>query len=162
MPEYKTAQTPADLLSVSDAARVSGLDWLQRMLDGQIAGPPISGLLGFRLVEIAAGRAVFRGTAAFSAANPMGTTHGGWYGAILDSAMACAVQSMVPAGRGSTTLEYKINIMRPLMAGVEAECIGLASHVGRTTGVATAELRGVEDGKLYATGSTTCQVFELR
>lgn len=162
MPDYRTAQTPDDLLSLKEAASMSGLEWLQRMIAGDIAGPPISGMLGFRLIEIEPGRARFVGRPAFTAANPMGTTHGGWYGAILDSAMACAVQSQVPAGRGSTTLEYKINILRPLRAGVEAECIGLAAHVGRTTGVATAELRGVEDGKLYATGSTTCQVFDLQ
>lgn len=161
MPPVRTARTPEDLLPPEDAARIDGLEWLRRMVAGEIAGPPISGLLGFRLVEIERGRARFVGTPGFEAANPMGTTHGGWYGAILDSAMACAVQSCVPAGRGSTTLEYKINIIRPLPAGMEAECIGTAAHVGRTTGVATAELRGVEDGKLYATGSTTCLVFPM-
>ena len=161
MSDYHVAQSPRDLLPPGDATTISGLEWLERVISGDIAGPPIAGTLGFRLVEVRTGWARFLGTPAFSAVNPMGTTHGGWYGAILDSAMACAVQSGVPAGRGSTTLEYKVNILRPLPAGMEAACIGVANHVGRTTGVATAELRGRENGKLYATASTTCQVFEM-
>lgn len=161
MSQYHTARTPADLLQPERAARISGLEGLRMMLRGDIGAPPISGLLGFRLTHVEEGLAVFRGVPTFEMANPMGTTHGGWYGAILDSAMACAVQSRVPAGFGSTTLEYKINILRPLPAGMEADCRAEAAHVGRTTGVSTAELRGVGDGKLYATGSTTCQVFAM-
>lgn len=161
MPEPYAAQSPDDLVSIAEASKLSGYESLKKTLSGLQAAPPISGHMGIRLVELEPGRAVFRGTPAFAVANPMGTTHGGWYGTILDSAMACAVHSKVPAGRSSTTLEYKVNIMRPLPAGMEAECISVALHVGRTTGVASAELRGVEDGKLYATGSTTCQIFEI-
>lgn len=161
MPDYRYAASPEDLPSLAELSKFSGLDQLRMIIGGEVAAPPISRLLGFRMVTADEGRVVFRGTPQFEAANPIGTTHGGWYGAILDSALACAVQSMVPVGYGSTTLEYKVNIIRPLPAGMEAESAGVASHVGRTTGVASAELRGVVDDKLYATGSTTCQVFRL-
>lgn len=66
-----------------------------------------------------------------------------------------------PRGSVYTTLEYKINILRGLPLGMEIDCIGVTDHVGRSTGVAHGEIRGVEDGKLYATGSTTCIVMKL-
>ena len=91
----------------------------------------------------------------------MGTVHGGWYGTVLDSCMACAVMTKVPRGSVYTTLEYKINILRGLPLDMEIDCIGVTDHVGRSTGVAHGEIRGVEDGKLYATGSTTCIVMKL-
>jgi len=87
-----------------------------------------------------------------------------WVGAggtILDSAMACAVMSSVPKGSVYTTLEYKVNIIRPVPLGMEVDCIGVTDHVGRSTGIAHGEVRGVENGKLYATGSTTCIVMKI-
>jgi uncharacterized protein (TIGR00369 family) len=91
----------------------------------------------------------------------MGTVHGGWYGTLLDSAMACAVMTKVPRGSVYTTLEYKINILRSIPLGMQVDCFGVIDHVGRSTGVAHGEIRGVEDGKLYATGSTTCIVMNI-
>jgi uncharacterized protein (TIGR00369 family) len=104
---------------------------------------------------------VFRGTPEFSVTNPMGTVHGGWYGTLLDSAMACAVMTAVPKGSAYTTLEYKINILRSIPLGTTVDCVGVIDHVGRSTGVAHGEIRGVQDGKLYATGSTTCIVMNI-
>ena len=97
----------------------------------------------------------------FNVTNPLGTVHGGWYGTLLDSAMACAVQTKVPRGSIYTTLEYKINILRSIPLGMEIECIGTTNHVGRSTGVANGEIRGIKDGKLYATGSTTCIIMQI-
>jgi len=88
--------------------------------------------------------------------------HGGWYGTLLDSAMACAVMTRVPRGSVYTTLEYKINILRAIPLGTQIDCIGTTDHVGRSTGVAQGKIIGVEDGKLYATGSTTCILMKLR
>ena len=129
--------------------------------DGTLPAPPISRTLGYHLHSVDKGRVVFRGTPTFDYTNPLGTVHGGWYGTLLDSAMACAVQTMVPKGAAYTTLEYKINILRSIPLGTEVDCIGVADHVGRSTGVAHGEIRGLEDGKLYATGSTTCIVLHL-
>ena len=155
------AKSPADLLSMSEITQLSGLEFMQGILDGKLPGPPIGAQLGYALHEVGEGRIVFRGTPEFSMTNPMGTVHGGWYGTLLDSAMACAVMTRVPKGSAYTTLEYKINILRSIPLGVTVDCIGVTDHVGRSTGVAHGEIRGVEDGKLYATGSTTCIVMKL-
>ena len=68
--------------------------------------------------------------------------------------------SLVPQGSYYTTLEYKINITRGIPLGLEIEAIGEVDHVGRSTGVSHGQIRGVEDGKLYATGSTTCIIMK--
>ena len=140
---------------------MSGLAFMQGMLDGTLPGPPIAETMGYRLHSVAEGRVVFRGRPEFSVTNPMGTVHGGWYGTLLDSAMACAVMTKVPQGSVYTTLEYKVNITRPIPLGMEIDCIGVIDHAGRSTGIASGEIRGVEDGKLYATGSTTCIIMKM-
>jgi acyl-coenzyme A thioesterase PaaI-like protein len=71
------------------------------------------------------------------------------------------VMTKVPRGSIYTTLEYKINILRAIPLGMMVDCNGVINHVGRSTGVAHGEIRGVEDGKLYATGSTTCIVMKI-
>jgi uncharacterized protein (TIGR00369 family) len=153
------AKTPEDLLPLDRVREMSGIEFLRAVAEGRLAGPPIAGVLNFRLKEIAEGRVVFSGRPEFAAMNPIGTVHGGWYGTILDSCMACAVQSLLPRGVLYTTLEYKVNILRPVPPGTEVHAIGEAQHVGRSTGVARGEVRGAENGRLYATGSTTCIVI---
>jgi len=73
--------------------------------------------------------------------------------------MGCAVMTELARGEIYTTLEFKTNITRALALGQTVRAIGTVQHRGRSTGVATGELRGVEDGKLYATGSTTCIIL---
>ncbi len=155
------ATNPSDLLSAAEVLSMSGLEFMRGILEGRYPGPPIGQTLGYTLHEIADGRAVFRGTPEFNVTNPMGTVHGGWYGTLLDSAMACAVMTRVPRGSAYTTLEYKINIIRPIPIGMMIDCIGETDHAGRSTGIAHGEIRGVEDGKLYATGSTTCIIMDM-
>jgi uncharacterized protein (TIGR00369 family) len=121
----------------------------------------IAETLDFMLVQIGPGKAVFQGTPQLRHYNPLGTVHGGWYATLLDSAVGCAIHTMMPAGRGYTTAELSVNIVRaasdksgPLRA------IGSVIHCGRQ--LATAEGRIVgPDGKLYAHATTTCLVFEL-
>lgn len=157
----KIAVGPEDLLSQAEMLNLSGLEFMQGIIEGRLPGPPIGKTMGYTLHSVEEGRVVFRGTPEFSVTNPMGTVHGGWYGTLLDSAMACAVMTRVPKGSVYTTLEYKINILRPIPVGVEIDCVGITDHVGRSTGVAHGEIRGVEDDRLYATGSTTCIVMKL-
>lgn len=155
------AKTPADLLSRSDVLSMSGLEFMQGILNGTHPGPPIGETLGYMLAEVSDGRVVFRGTPRFNVTNPMGTVHGGWYGTLLDSAMACAVMTKVPRGSVYTTLEFKINIVRNIPVDVPIDCIGTVDHSGRSTGVAHGQIVGAEDGKLYATGSTTCIIMQM-
>ncbi len=156
-PVYAT--TPEELPSREILLSMSGLDFMRAMLEGRFPGPAIAETLNFSLTGIEKGRAVFRGTPRFAYTNPMGGVHGGWYGAVLDSALGCAAMTMVPQGSWYTTLEYKVNIARALPVGLEVECIAHVQHAGRTTVVAEAVLRGAADGKVYATGSTTCIIM---
>lgn len=145
-----------------DRARLlamSGLDYLREILAGRAPTAPIAAEMNIRLHAAEPGRASFRGAPEARHCNPFGVPHGGWYGTILDSAMGCAVMTGVPQGATYTTLEYKVNILRPLLLGAAAEAVATLAHAGRRTAVASAELRGLADGKLYATGSTTCIIM---
>lgn len=159
MPKPHTAQSPADLLSRDDFLAMSGLEFMQAVRDGRVAGPAIGATLDFAVTEVEPGRVVFGGAPAFAHTNPTGTPHGGWYGTLLDSAMACAVMTTVPKGSYYTTLEYRVNILRPIPLGRRILAEGLVQHAGRSTGVARGEIRGADDGVLYATGSTTCLIM---
>lgn len=160
MAKQFSATSPEDLPSLADLAGRSGLEFMQAILDGHLSGPPIASVMNYYAHEVEPGRVAFRGTPKFEHVNPMGGVHGGWYGTLLDSCMACAVMTTLPKGRIYTTLEYKINITRALPVGIEIEALGVVSHAGRTTGVAEGTIRGVKDGKLYATGSTTCLMMD--
>lgn len=155
------AQSSADLPQLADILEMSGLDFMLGILDGTVPEPPIAVTLGYRLAHVEAGKVIFRGAPSFDTTNPLGTVHGGWYGTLLDSAMACAVMTRVPKGSVYTTLEYKINITRPIPLGCEIEAIGTTQHAGRSTGVAVGQIRGVADGTLFATGSTTCIIMDM-
>jgi len=155
------AHSPSDLLSQDEVLSLSGLEFMTGILEGRLPGPPIAQTMGYTLHAVEDGRAVFRGAPAFDVTNPMGTVHGGWYGTLLDSAMACAVMTKVPRGSIYTTLEYKISIIRPIPLGIQIDCEGVVDHSGRSTGVAHGEIRGVENGKLYATGTTTCIIMKI-
>ncbi len=157
----RIATSPDELPTLEETLRKSGLEFMRDVLEGRHSGPPIGAALNYWLDEVEEGRVVFRGAPRFEYTNPMGTVHGGWYGTLLDSCMACAVMTRVPRGSIYTTLEYKVNILRPIPLDTEVLAIGTAQHAGRSTGVAVGEIRGVVDNKLYATGSTTCIVMRM-
>ncbi|QHQ33829.1 PaaI family thioesterase [Algicella marina] len=157
----KFVEAAADLLSPSEMLSMSGLEFITGILDGRYPAPPICRTLNYQMVEAETGKVVFRGTPNFGSLNPLGTVHGGWFGTLLDSCMACAVQTHLPTGSAYTTLEYKINILRPLLHDDEdVLAIGTSVHVGRKTGVAEGRIVGTEDGRTYATGSTTCIILD--
>jgi len=139
----------------------SGLQMMQAMLRGELPYAPIAKTLDFALLEVDEGRALFQGTPGPAHLNPMGTIHGGWYATLLDSALGCAVHTMMPAGRGYTTAELGVNLVRAIGSKaprVRAE--GKVIHCGRQLATAEARLYG-PDGTLYAHATTTCLVFEL-
>jgi uncharacterized protein (TIGR00369 family) len=140
----------------------SGLELFQAMLAGELPAPPISRTLDFILVEAEHGRAVFQGRPAPDHYNPMGIVHGGWFATLLDSALGCAVQTILPAGKAYTTAELKLNIVRPLSDKVPlVRADGRVIYSGGRMATADARLTG-HDGKLYAHGSTTCFIYEPR
>lgn len=161
MQERRIATRPEELATPEEMLSRSGLEFMQDMMAGQLAGPPIGATLNYRPESVADGEVVFVGAPLFEHTNPMGTVHGGWYGTVLDSCMACAVMTKVPRGSVYTTLEYKISIIRSIPIGTMVRATGRVQHAGRSTGVAEGEIRGVEDGKLYATGTTTCIIMKM-
>jgi uncharacterized protein (TIGR00369 family) len=140
----------------------SGLEMMQMMLRGELPYPPIARTLDFQLVEVAEGRAVFQGTPGAGHLNPLGTVHGGWYATLLDSALGCAVHSMMPVGRAYTTAQLNVNLVKAIGGKVQrVRAEGKVLHCGRQLATAEARLYG-PDGTLYAHATTTCLVFELR
>jgi uncharacterized protein (TIGR00369 family) len=141
--------------------RYDGLGFLRAMMAGELPYPPIMETLNFDLIECEKGRVVFQGTPLFAYYNPIGSVHGGWYCAVLDSALGCVVQSTLPQGRGYTTLEIKVNMIRALTdktGPIRAE--GRIIHSGGQTAVAEATLFDSND-KLYASATTTCLIFDI-
>ena len=138
----------------------SGLEVLQSMLAGELPYPHMAETLDFWLIEIEPGRSVFQGTPQLKHYNPLGSVHGGWHATLLDSALGCAVQSMLPGGRGYTTAELGVNIVRAVTCETgPLRTIGTIIHCGRQLATAEARIVG-PDGKLYAHATTTCLVFE--
>ena len=148
-----------DVLSMEEILEISGLDMMEGILKGNYPTAPIANILNYKVHAVEKGRVVFRGTPNLESRNPMGTLHGGWYGTILDSAMACAVMTTLPEGKIQTTLEFKVNIIRPIPMGVQVDAIGIVEHSGKSTGVAVGSLVDVKTGKLYASSSTTCIIM---
>ena len=147
------------LAAFAQGRQMPPIEYLRAIRDGRIAPPPIAQLLGMDLVEVEEGRAVFALTPAEQHYNPIGVVHGGIAFTMLDSAMGCTVQSLLPAGKGYTTLEIKANLVRPITLQTgPIRASAKIVHMGRQT--ATAEGR-VEDsqGKLYAHGTTTCIIL---
>ncbi len=141
------------------AVKLSGMALFEAIFAGELPAPPIGDTLDFIPVEMAHGWAVFQGQPKLRHYNPLGTVHGGWYCTLLDSAAACAVHTTLPAGKGYTTLEIKVNMVRPLttaVALVRAE--GKVIHVGKQVATAEARIVGV-DGKIFAHATSTCLIF---
>jgi uncharacterized protein (TIGR00369 family) len=144
--------------------QVAGMDGLAVMtavMQGELPYAHIGKTLDFLFIEVGRGQVVVQGRPGVAHLNPMGTVHGGWFATLLDSALGCAVHTMMPSGRGYTTAELGINLVRALTPKVQrVRAIGEVQHCGRQLATATARLVG-PDGTLYAHASTTCLVFEL-
>ena len=138
----------------------SGMEVFEAIFAGELPPAPMGDTLDFVPIHMAPGEAVFQGRPQRRHYNPMGTVHGGWFATLLDSAVGCAIHATLPAGKGFTTLELKVNMVRPLHDGVPlVRAEGKVIHAGRQ--VATAEGRIVgPDGKLYAHATTTCLIFD--
>lgn len=140
---------------------LAGIDFLRALLSGEIPPPPAIQLLGIEFVSVDPGTASMRMPAAEYLFNPLGSVHGGSLATLLDSVMGCAVHSTLPVGRGYTTLEFKMNFLRPATgrSGL-LTAVGQVIHAGRQQAVAEGRLSD-ESGRLVATASTTCLVFDL-
>ena len=141
---------------------MTGLEAMHAIRAGDAPAPPIAELIGFDLVEVGEGRAVFAFDPAERHYNPLGTVHGGIAATLLDSAMGCAVHTTLREGEAYTTLELKVNFTRAITTDTgRIVCEGKVLHRGSR--VATAEGRVIAErtGKLLAHGTTTCLILSL-
>ena len=150
-------ETPAPTVGARYA--LSGLEYMRQLMTGEVPPSGMGQLMNFKLVEVSEGRAVFTIEPDERHYNGLGIAHGGLAATLLDSALGCAINTMMPAGKIFTTLEMKINYVRPLRRETgEVRCEASVIHVGGR--VATAEGRIVDaSGKLYAHGTATCMLF---
>src|SRR5271168_524637 len=156
---------PTDYYGLPDPSIVAGMtgrEFLQAMIDGRLPRPPISQTLSFRIIEVGEGFAAFEGDPGPHLLNPMGIVHGGWALTLIDSATACAAQSLLPAGTGSTTIETKANFSRAITletGRVRAE--GRVVSQGRQIISADGKLMA-KDGRVLAHGTSTLMVLAAR
>lgn len=157
---HVTWEDPAPL---NEASRTrSGLECLREIIAGRLPAPPMARLMDIRLTGVEAGRAVFVATPGESQYNPHGVVHGGFGATLLDSAMGCAVYTTLEAGDLYTTLELKINFLKPLSAAAgEVRGIGTLVHASRTVAFAEGRIEG-RDGTLYGFATTTCLIRRAR
>lgn len=141
------------------APGLSGLQLMREMIEGKLPPPPIAKLMDFRIANVEEGKAVFEGEPDESLYNPIGVVHGGYAMTLLDSAMGVAIHTTLKPGERYTTLETKVNFVRPitLETGL-VRCEGNVVYRGGTIGTAEGTLTAVNTGKLLAHGTTTCLI----
>jgi uncharacterized protein (TIGR00369 family) len=148
------------LATASRGAGKTGKEFLLAIMNGEVPPPPIAQALGFRLSEVGDGLAVFTVEPAEFHYNPIGVVHGGLAATLLDSAMSCAVQTVLPGGKAYTTLELKVHLVRAItMKTGPMRAEGRLIHSGSRVGTAEGRLQDGA-GKLYAHGTTTCMIFD--
>ncbi|AJT42591.1 PaaI family thioesterase [Psychromicrobium lacuslunae] len=155
----RTIEWQDPLIGANLAKTMSGLEYMQSMIDGKIPAPPISGLMRMTAVSATVGEVTFSCWPDESMYNPIGTVHGGLVCTLLDSVCGCAVQTTLPSGQGYTSLEIKINYLRPVLSGTgELTAIGRVSKPGSRAAFAEGSVLD-SNGKLLATASSTLLVF---
>lgn len=160
--ERKRAYKWADPIELAEKAKsMSGFDFLNGILAGEIPPAPIAETLDFHPLSLEKGNVVFEFEPKEYHYNPIGTVHGGVISTVLDTAMGCAIQSTLPLGLAYTTIELKVNFTK----AVSQKCgkmiaEGRIIHQGKSTALVEADLKD-EDGKLYAHGVSTCMIFNF-
>jgi uncharacterized protein (TIGR00369 family) len=146
---------------IAAARRMSGFEYLRAIAQGTAPAPPFARLLGFELETVEEGNVTFAMVPAECHYNPFGVMHGGVAASLFDSALGCAVQSLLPAGTTAPTMELHINYIRPVTISTgRIRCTGHVIHLGKRS--ATAEGRLVDThGKLYAHATGTFVISEM-
>ena len=149
------------MIGAQQVKDMTGLEYLRGMIAGTIPQPPIVNLMNMRLVAADVGTATFTCDPHESQYNPIGTVHGGLVCTLLDSVAGCAVQTTLPKGQGYTSLEIKINYLRPVLATTGTlTAVGTVTKPGRRAAFAEGTVTDSE-GRLVATGSSTLLVFPI-
>ena len=146
-------------VSAGRQKQMSGLDFVQGLADGTLPLNTMAETLGYEVAEASSGRVVVTARPTIAHLNPAGTVHGGLAATLLDSCMGLAIQSTLEPGVGSTTLEFKISLLRPITPQtglIRAE--GVVLSRGRRIGTAEGRITDPE-GRLLVHGTTTCLIF---
>ncbi|MGC9539049.1 PaaI family thioesterase [Streptomyces sp. UG1] len=161
MTRSRTFEWQDPSISAEAVGRESGLDFLHRMLSGRLPAPPITATLGFTLEQVEFGHAVFALEPGEEHYNPIGSVHGGVYATLLDSAAGCAVQSVLPAGMGYTSIDLSVKFLRQINVDTgKVRAVGSVLNHGRRTALAQAELFDSED-RLLAHATSSCMLFPV-
>ena len=144
-----------------DVEHYTGIELLRRVVAGEYPAPSIAARMNFGLVEVDEGRVVFKGMPGARHFNPLGSVHGGWAATVLDSALGCCIHTLLGKGEGYSTVEMKVNYLRPISdkTGI-VTCEGKVVNKGRTLAVSEARMID-ENGKLLAIGTETCAIFPI-
>lgn len=144
------------------AATLSGVEFLQGLMDGTYPAPPFAETTDLWPVSVEAGRIVFEARPSKRFYNPMGFVHGGWISLLIDTVMGCAVQSTLKAGQTYTTLEMKTTFVRSVLESTgNLRCEGVLLHSGSRTASAEGKIFD-SSGRLVAHGSETCLIMDLQ
>jgi uncharacterized protein (TIGR00369 family) len=147
-------------VSTDSQEQMSGLEFIQGLVDGTLPLNPIAETLGYDVTEVVRGRVIVTAKPNGTHLNPAGTVHGGLAATMLDSCMGLAIQSLLAKGVRSTTLEFKISLLRPITPEtglIKAE--GVVLSCGRRVGTAEGRITD-QQGRLLAHGTTTCLILQ--
>jgi uncharacterized protein (TIGR00369 family) len=160
-PRSKTVSWHDPLVTASRQTQLSGLDFLVAIRDGRFPPPPMARLMGFSLVQVEFGQAVFECTPDESSYNPIGVVHGGLVCTLADSAAGCAVQSTLEAGVAYTSIDINVTYLRPVTK--DSGLIRATAHTtkpGRRVAYATVQVTD-DAGKLLAQATSSCLVMTV-
>ncbi len=147
------------MIGAAAAMSMSGLEYLRAIATRELPTPPVALLLGMDVVSVDPGRAVFTLEPGEHLYNPIGSVHGGMLATVLDSALGCAVQSMLPAGVGYTTVDLNVTYLRAATRDTgRLTCEGEVIHSGRKIATSRGQIVD-EKGRRYATATTTCLII---
>jgi len=140
---------------------ISGLDYLKAIKDGKISPPPVANLVGYKISEVDDGYAAFELVPAEYHYNPFATVHGGVLSTLLDTAMTASVLSTLPQGFSCTTIEIKVNFVKPVSVDTGVlKCEARPIHIGKKMATVEGRLKD-RDGVLHAHGVSTCSIFRV-
>lgn len=150
-----------DVVPPQVLASMTGLEFMQAMLDGKLPAPPITRTMGFLITKVEKGYAQAEAIPSFDYYNPIGSVHGGYAATLMDTVLGVSVHTMMEKGQGYTTLEFKISFIKAMTKDtgpIRAE--GRVLSAGRRAATAEAHLKDA-NGRLLAHATTTCLVFDI-
>ncbi|MDV4262547.1 PaaI family thioesterase [Acinetobacter seifertii] len=137
---------------------MTGLEFLQAMIEGHIPPASISKTIPMQPTEISEGSVTFKAQADLNHLNPLGGVHGGFAATILDSVTGCAVHTMLPAGVGYGTIDLNVKMCRPIPQNQALIATGKVINLSKNLGISEGKIID-EEGKLYAYATATCMII---